>query len=100
MALKKEEIIIIEPKEMFVGKERCTVTPLEFGEYESEECAKVKRGGKTVTGRIWRKNQVSVPSFSPYIDSSAEPEGGSDLLWLPARKEKILGDAIFFSKQA
>lgn len=41
MALKKEEIIIIEPKEMFVGKKDAPVTLVEFGEYESEECAKV-----------------------------------------------------------
>jgi len=40
MALKKEEIIIIEPKEIFVGKKDAPVTLMEFGEYESEECAK------------------------------------------------------------
>lgn len=41
MALKKEDIIIIEPREMFVGKKDAPVTLIEFGEYESEECAKV-----------------------------------------------------------
>ncbi|MBM3416106.1 MAG: disulfide bond formation protein DsbA [Bacteroidetes bacterium] len=41
MAIKKEEIIIIEPKEMFVGRKDASITLLEFGEYESEECAKV-----------------------------------------------------------
>jgi len=40
MPLKKEEIIIIEPKEIFVGKKDAPVTLIEFGEYESEECAK------------------------------------------------------------
>jgi len=40
MAFKKEEIIIIEPKEIFVGKKDAPVTIMEFGEYESEECAK------------------------------------------------------------
>lgn len=40
MAFKKEEVIIIEPKEMFVGKMDAPVTLVEFGEYESEECAK------------------------------------------------------------
>jgi protein-disulfide isomerase len=40
MAIKKEEIIIIEPREMFVGKKDAPVTLLEFGEYENEECAK------------------------------------------------------------
>ncbi len=40
MALKKEEIIIIGPDEIFVGKKDAPVTLIEFGEYESEECAK------------------------------------------------------------
>ena len=41
MAFKKDDVIIIEPKEMFVGKMDAPVTLVEFGEYESEECAKV-----------------------------------------------------------
>ncbi len=41
MAFKKEDIIIIEPREIFVGKKEALVTLMEFGEYESEECAKV-----------------------------------------------------------
>ncbi|HPG11423.1 MAG TPA: thioredoxin domain-containing protein [Chitinophagaceae bacterium] len=40
MAFKKEEIEIIEPKEIFVGKKDAPVTLVEFGEYESEDCAK------------------------------------------------------------
>ncbi|NOT52416.1 MAG: thioredoxin domain-containing protein [Chitinophagaceae bacterium] len=40
MALKKEEVIIIGPKEMFVGKKDAPITLMEFGEYESEDCAK------------------------------------------------------------
>lgn len=40
MALKKEELIIIEPREIFVGPKDAPVTLVEFGEYESEECAK------------------------------------------------------------
>lgn len=40
MAIKKDDIIIIEPREMFVGKKDAPVTLIEFGEYESEECAK------------------------------------------------------------
>jgi protein-disulfide isomerase len=40
MAFKKEELIIIEPKEMFVGKKDAPVTLMEFGEYENEDCAK------------------------------------------------------------
>ncbi|MEO6612990.1 MAG: thioredoxin domain-containing protein [Chitinophagaceae bacterium] len=41
MAFKKDDVIIIEPKEIFVGKKDALVTLIEFGEYESEECAKV-----------------------------------------------------------
>ena len=41
MAFKKDDVIIIEPKEMFVGKKDAPVTLMEFGEYESEECARV-----------------------------------------------------------
>lgn len=41
MAFKKDDVIIIEPKEMFVGNIEAAVTLIEFGEYESEECAKV-----------------------------------------------------------
>ncbi|MEO5948724.1 MAG: thioredoxin domain-containing protein [Chitinophagaceae bacterium] len=41
MAFKKDDVIIIEPREMFVGNIDALVTLIEFGEYESEECAKV-----------------------------------------------------------
>lgn len=41
MAFKKDDVIIIEPREMFVGQKDAAVTLMEFGEYESEECAKV-----------------------------------------------------------
>ncbi len=41
MAFKKDDVIIIEPKEMFVGNIDAPVTLMEFGEYENEECAKV-----------------------------------------------------------
>jgi protein-disulfide isomerase len=40
MAFKKDEIIIIGPKEMFVGKTDAPVLLTEFGEYENEECVK------------------------------------------------------------
>ena len=40
MAFKKEEEIIIEPKDIFVGNQDAAVTLMEFGEYESEACAK------------------------------------------------------------
>lgn len=41
MAFKKDDVIIIGPREIFVGKKDAPVTLMEFGEYESEECAKV-----------------------------------------------------------
>jgi protein-disulfide isomerase len=41
MAFKKDDVIIIEPREIFVGQKDAPVTLMEFGEYESEECAKV-----------------------------------------------------------
>lgn len=41
MAFKKDDVIIIEPREVFVGKKDAPVTLMEFGEYENEECAKV-----------------------------------------------------------
>lgn len=41
MAMKvKEAVEIIEPKDVFVGNPKAEVTLLEFGEYESEDCAK------------------------------------------------------------
>ena len=40
MAFKKEIEVIIEPKEIFVGKKDAPVTLMEFGEYENEDCAK------------------------------------------------------------
>src|SRR6266542_2738176 len=40
MAFKKEEEIIIEPRDVFVGDEDAPVTLMEFGDYESEACAK------------------------------------------------------------
>src|SRR4030095_6764835 len=40
MAFKKDDVIIIEPKEIFVGKKDAPVTLMEFGEYENEDCAK------------------------------------------------------------
>lgn len=40
MAIKKDDIVIIEPKDIYVGKKDASVTLMEFGEYENEECAK------------------------------------------------------------
>ena len=40
MAFKKEVVEIIEPRDVFVGNKLAGVTLEEFGEYESEVCAK------------------------------------------------------------
>lgn len=40
MAFKKEIEEIIEPKDIFVGNKDASVTLMEFGEYENEDCAK------------------------------------------------------------
>ncbi|MEJ0105683.1 MAG: thioredoxin domain-containing protein [Bacteroidota bacterium] len=40
MAFKKEIIEIIEPRDMFVGDADAPVTLMEFGDYESDACAK------------------------------------------------------------
>src|SRR6188508_350627 len=40
MPAPKEVVIIIKPTEMWVGNEKASVTLMEWGEYESEECAK------------------------------------------------------------
>ncbi len=40
MAFKKEIVEIIEPRDIFVGNPKAEVTLEEFGEYESEVCAK------------------------------------------------------------
>ncbi|MBI1781038.1 MAG: thioredoxin domain-containing protein [Sphingobacteriales bacterium] len=40
MAFKKDELIIIPPSEIFVGEKNASVTLMEFGEYENDDCAK------------------------------------------------------------
>lgn len=40
MAFKKDIVEIIEPKDVFVGNKKAAVTLEEFGDYESEACAK------------------------------------------------------------
>lgn len=40
MAFKKDDVVIIEPKDIYVGDVNAPVTLMEFGEYENEECAK------------------------------------------------------------
>lgn len=56
MSVKKEIEEIIEPKDIFVGKKDAAVVLMEFGEYESEECAKanevVKQILETYDGQV------------------------------------------------
>jgi len=56
MAFKKEIVEIIEPRDVFVGDINAPVTLEEFGEYESEACAKaneiVKRLLEDYKGKI------------------------------------------------
>lgn len=56
MAFKKEVVEIIEPRDVFVGNVKAEVTLEEFGEYESEACAKanevVKRLLNDYDGKI------------------------------------------------
>lgn len=48
MPAPKEIVIIIKPTEMWVGNEKAPVTLMEWGEYESEECAKVNEVVKQI----------------------------------------------------
>ncbi len=48
MAFKKEIVEIIEPKDMFWGPKDAPVAVVQFGEYESEECAKVNEVVKQI----------------------------------------------------
>lgn len=41
MAMRSKEVVeVIPPKDVFVGSKDATVTLMEFGEYENEDCAK------------------------------------------------------------
>jgi hypothetical protein len=48
MPAPKEVVIIIKPTEMWVGNEKASVTLMEWGEYESEECAKANEVVKQI----------------------------------------------------
>ena len=56
MALNKDGIEIIEPKDIFIGPKSAPVTVVEFGEYENEDCAKTNEVVKQIlekyTGKI------------------------------------------------
>ncbi|MCX6316678.1 MAG: thioredoxin domain-containing protein [Bacteroidetes bacterium] len=48
MAFKKDDVVIIEPKDIYVGDTNAPVTLTEFGEYENEECARVNEVVKQI----------------------------------------------------
>ena len=70
MAFKKEVLEIIEPRDVFVGNPKAAVTLEEFGEYESEACAKanemhqhaLKAGEAAVAtaqeGKFWEMHNI------------------------------------------
>ena len=69
MAFKKDDIIIIEPKEMFVGNIDAPVTLMEFGEYESEECAKVNEVVKQLLAEYEGKIKLVI-RYMPFHGNS------------------------------
>ena len=52
MPAPKEIVIIIKPTEMWVGNEKASVTLMEWGEYESEECAKANEVVKQILEEV------------------------------------------------
>ncbi|HNJ58935.1 MAG TPA: thioredoxin domain-containing protein, partial [Chitinophagaceae bacterium] len=48
MAQGKELPEVIETKDIFVGDKKAPVTLMEFGDYESEDCAKVNEVVKKI----------------------------------------------------
>ena len=52
MAFKKEELIIIEPRDIIVGDKKAPVTLMEFGEYENEACAKANEVVKEIMEKM------------------------------------------------
>jgi protein-disulfide isomerase len=63
MAFKKEIVQIIEPKNVFVGKSDAPVTLVEFGEYESEACAKANEVVKKLLGEFEGKIRFNFRHF-------------------------------------
>ena len=63
MPLQKEVVIIIKPTEMFVGNEKAAVTLMEWGEYESEECAKANEIVKQILEKYGDKIRFQFRHF-------------------------------------
>lgn len=63
MAFKKEEVEIIEPKDIFVGDKAAPVTIMEFGDYESEACAKANEVVKKILDEYEGKVRLNYRHF-------------------------------------
>ena len=63
MPLQKEVVIIIKPTEMWVGNEKASVTLMEWGEYESEECAKANEVVKQILEKYGDKIRFQFRHF-------------------------------------
>lgn len=63
MPLKKEIIEIIEPRDVFVGDSDAPVTLMEFGDYESEACAKVNEVVKQLLDKYEGKIKLNYRHF-------------------------------------
>lgn len=63
MPAPKEVVIIIKPTEMWVGNEKAPVTLMEWGEYESEECAKANEVVKQVLEKYGDKVRFQFRHF-------------------------------------
>jgi protein-disulfide isomerase len=63
MAFKKEVIEIIEPADVFVGDPDAPVTLMEFGDYESEACAKVNEVVKKLLDQYEGKIKLNYRHF-------------------------------------
>ncbi|TAL46568.1 MAG: disulfide bond formation protein DsbA [Chitinophagaceae bacterium] len=63
MAFKKEVVVIIEPRDIFVGDLDAPVTLMEFGDYESEVCAKVNEVVKQLLDKYEGKIKLNYRHF-------------------------------------
>ena len=71
MAFKKEVVEIIEPKDVFVGNPEAPVTLMEFGEYESEACARANEVVKQLLETYEGKIRFNFRHFPLHVYTSA-----------------------------
>ncbi len=60
----KEVVEIIPTKEVFVGDPKAPITLMEYGDYESEACAKVNEVVEKLLKQFDGKVEIQFPSFS------------------------------------